>query len=62
MAFERKHHLTDLYQLYEGRSPPRVSSAVQKVDLKLDRNLLIDFVTGDMHKIATDYDTIHKGD
>lgn len=62
MALERKHNLADLYASFEGRCPALAASSVQKIDLKLDRNLLAGFVTADMPKIAKDYDAIHKGD
>lgn len=62
MAPERKHDLAGLYQLYDGCCPPLSFSAVQKIDLKLEKKSLMDLVTGDMPKIAKDYGAIHKGD
>lgn len=59
---ERKHDLAELYHVYEGRSPPLGSSAVQKVDVKIGKKLLVNLATGDMPKVAKDYDAVNKGD
>ena len=62
MALERKYNLDDLYEHYAGRCPPRNVSAVEKVDLKLDKTALVRLATDDMGNIVKDYDAALKRD